>query len=239
VADLSLEARAFVRAGRLDGPTDADRGRVLDALRVRLGGDLLLGGAVVSPALAATARPAVSSMTKALAALGVVVLGAIGGFLALRSTPEPTEFFSKLPSNPVVAPDRFGAIESEMSGASATRALALTSPSSAIRPEDRQPPPRLAPDGLSKELAILSRAEAELNRGHTESALRSLDKHEREFPKGIMTQERTTARIQALCALGRTAEANAELAQLARLSPQSPHEARARQACRDRAGQTR
>jgi hypothetical protein len=97
----------------------------------------------------------------------------------------------------------------------------------------RPVPPRRAHDGLSDEIAILSRAETELHSGRPESALKALDEHERRFPNGVLAEERTAARVQALCALGRTAEADAELARLARISPHSAHEERARQACRE------
>jgi hypothetical protein len=86
-------------------------------------------------------------------------------------------------------------------------------------------------DSLAQEVAILSRAGAELHGGRAQAALTVLEEHQRKFPGGVLTQERTAARVQALCALGRTKEAQAELARLARVSPNSPHEARARKAC--------
>jgi hypothetical protein len=95
--------------------------------------------------------------------------------------------------------------------------------------------PRHTHDGLSDEVAILSRAETDLHSGRPENALRALDEHERRFPNGVLTEERTAARIQALCAIGRAAEADAQLARLARISPHSAHEERARQACRETA----
>jgi hypothetical protein len=80
-------------------------------------------------------------------------------------------------------------------------------------------------------VAILSRAETDLHAGRFASAIRALDEHQRVFPIGALTQERVAARARALCGLGRTAEAATELARLARLSPNSPHESRARKAC--------
>jgi hypothetical protein len=86
-------------------------------------------------------------------------------------------------------------------------------------------------DGLSEEVAIMSRAESDLHGGRPESALKALGEHERKFGNGVLAEERTAARIQALCALGRTAEADAQLARLIRTAPNSPHTERARQAC--------
>jgi hypothetical protein len=93
----------------------------------------------------------------------------------------------------------------------------------AATPSSRRPADRLA-----EEVAILSRAETELHAGRYAGALRVLEEHQRKFPRGTLSQERTAARIRALCGLGRTSEANAALA---RLSPGSLHEGPAREAC--------
>jgi hypothetical protein len=87
---------------------------------------------------------------------------------------------------------------------------------------------------LAQEVAILSRAGTELHAGRPAAALEVLDEHQRKFPRGVLTQERGAARIQALCALGRMKEARAGLARLARAFPGSPHVARARKACGSR-----
>ncbi|HEX6277078.1 MAG TPA: hypothetical protein VFZ53_28750, partial [Polyangiaceae bacterium] len=79
--------------------------------------------------------------------------------------------------------------------------------------------------------AILSRAGTELHAGHPSEALKELEEHRRAFPRGALVQERSAAKIQALCALDRKSEARAELVQLAKLAPSSPLEARARRTC--------
>jgi len=101
----------------------------------------------------------------------------------------------------------------------------------ASRPVDSQKSAR-ARDGLAEEVALLSRAETELHAGRPAKALVALAEHQRKFPRGALAEERTAARIQALCALGRNDEANAQLRQLLHISPNSPQEGRARQACR-------
>ena len=97
--------------------------------------------------------------------------------------------------------------------------------------EERAPVAPRPADSLAEEVAILSQASAALHGGRPAAALKALDEHRRKFPRGALVQERTSARIQALCALGRMKEAQAELARLARTSPNSPHVARARKAC--------
>jgi len=86
--------------------------------------------------------------------------------------------------------------------------------------------------GLAEEVALLSRAETALHGGRFVKALGALDEYERKFPRGALAEERTAARIQALCALGRTEEANAQLRKLLHISPNSALEERSRQACR-------
>jgi hypothetical protein len=91
-----------------------------------------------------------------------------------------------------------------------------------------------APQGeetLKEEVAILSRAGAALRNGNPALALKALDEHRRRFPSGVLVQERSAARVQALCALGRVAEGRAELGRLEKRAPQSPLTARARKAC--------
>lgn len=88
--------------------------------------------------------------------------------------------------------------------------------------------PTRTADSLAKEVAILSRAQTALHGGRADESLRILTEHAREFPRGILTEERRTTQIQALCALGRTNEANALLG---RLSKQSVNGEAARQAC--------
>jgi hypothetical protein len=75
-------------------------------------------------------------------------------------------------------------------------------------------------------VAILSQAERALRAAKYQEALRLLDEHRRKFPNGALAQERSAARAQALCGLGRVSDAQAELARLAKVSPKSPHGAR-------------
>jgi hypothetical protein len=58
--------------------------------------------------------------------------------------------------------------------------------------------------------------------------LKVLDEYQRKFPNGLLALERSAARAQALCALGRHSDAQVELS---RLPSQSPAVARAKQVC--------
>jgi hypothetical protein len=86
-------------------------------------------------------------------------------------------------------------------------------------------------DHLGQEVAILSQASSDLHTGRPADALKALEEHQRRYPGGALAEERTAARIRALCALGRVDEARSELTRLSQSTPESPHLARARKAC--------
>lgn len=68
---------------------------------------------------------------------------------------------------------------------------------------------------LGRESELLSRALAKLRRDHDpRTALQLLDEHERSFPSGVLRLEADVARVDALLALGRDAEALALLQRL-------------------------
>jgi hypothetical protein len=241
MSDLSSVGKALVEAGRqADRPSDADRERVLAALRARLGDAVVLG-----TALEHSPPPAGPSASRwSFAKWGWVAPAAlVGGALLFvprlwhsgeGAAPAPRASASVSPSaligsSPVPATAETVSIVAEpLPGPSVPGAGTVAS-----RPPEGQKATARSRDGLADEVALLSRAETELHAGRPANALLALGEHQRRFPRGTLAEERTAARIQALCALGRTDEANAQLRQLLHISPNSAHEARARQACRD------
>jgi hypothetical protein len=220
VSDLKPDAEKLVQATRAAlKPTDADRERVFAALLPQIGAGL---GADGMGAAAQASGPAKVTLLKISAAL--VGLGVAGGGLYLAFAPEPRPapavVSTAVKPAPVVAPPVDQAPEAVLPVAPPAEPAAKKSPG-----------PSRSADNLAQEVAILSRASAELRAGRPAAALKALDEHQREFPGGVLAQERTAARIQALCALGRKKEAESELARLTRTSPSSPHVARARKAC--------
>jgi len=227
VTKLGHEARELVVAGRgALQPSADDRARVLEALRARIGAPPVVPNAGAP----APAPRAVSLGWGKVAAVvaGVVVVGAVG----LRSLgPHAEGVAPRLTASPPVvvsaAPAAGPAEPATTAPESAPQSLDSVAASSAAPPAEASTPRRPS-DRLGEEVSILSRAEAELHARRFASALRLLDEHQRKFPRGKLTQERVAAKIQALCALGRTSEADAALALL---SPDSVHEGRARAAC--------
>ena len=217
---LTPKADELVKAGREAlRPSEADRARVFQALLPRLG-DGLGAGALNTPSTA----PAAASGIAVKVAAAIIVISVAGGglFLALRTESPPERPATPAPV-PSAAVPRAPIEKVPESGHS-------TVPRAEAGEERAHVAPRPA-DSLAEEVAILSQASAALHGGRPAAALKALDEHRRKFPRGALVQERTSARIQALCALGRMKEAQAELLRLARTSPNSPHVARARKAC--------
>ena len=213
MSTLSPKGRDLVRAGRRAfQPTDADRERLLGALRSQLG-DTALPPDVGSVAAVAAAGQSVWPIISAI----VVGIGIVGGALVLALHPgmgrdNPPEARVA----PVVAATQ-GIDPVAPPAPPATDPPAPTA-SSAHRPQDR----------LAAEVAILSRATRDLRAGRPADAIKALDEYRRKFPKGLLSEEQRAARAQALCALGRFDEANEKLALLA---PQSTLAVQAKQFC--------
>ena len=219
MARLTPPAEELVRAGRAAfQPSDADRERVFQALLPHTGGAEGAGTEGLAPAEAA----AKASLAKISAV--VVALGVAGGGLYLATRPEssPTKVPVSMPAKPAAH------IEPASNDDAPVSVPTTPEPPSV---EKRAPAAVRSADSLAQEVAILSRAGAELHAGRPAAALTALDEHQRKFPSGVLGQERSAARVQALCALGRTKEARSAFERLARTSPSSPHVVRARKAC--------
>jgi TolA-binding protein len=227
-------------------PSEADRERVFEALRSRLGDAAILGGPASAPLVSKATRSLWTSISAATVGLGVC-----GGilFFALRpathaaaqlgpaasasapvarNAPAPTELnAASAPSAPVEPPSTSleATTAPESSAGEPSHALAFK------RVEPTAGSAHGSSGGLAQEVAILSRATSALHAGRPLDALKALDEHQRRFPSGALVEERRAARAQALCELGRRNEAEVELGRLAQSAPQSPQAARARQLC--------
>jgi hypothetical protein len=223
-SELSPRALELAQAGRaLSRPTAADRRRIEKALRARLGA-AVLPVEVMGFSLAARLRwPLVAS-----ALVGILLCRAL--LLASQhqveaTTPALAPPVSVVATGPaVVAP----APTVQSPTASVRPLIVSTEPAQRGVPAVKASVVPVAEDALAQEVELLSLATGDLHAGRASDALKLLDEHQRKFPNGILKEERRAARAQALCALGRQGEAQAELA---RLPEQSPSAARARQVC--------
>jgi len=243
MSKLSPELQKLVSAGRhVDSPTDADSARVLCALRARLGEAAIGGADWAGP-------PSSKLLFGKASAIGFVGLALLGAswFVMTREPSSPLGDSNAVPrvsESPAISldtsPDTLRLIATvsssgEQSGIAVGEGQPSESQPSESQSSESQPRAEVRAgvavrtrDTLSEEVALLSRAEKALNAGKPAAALQVLNEHERRFGRGLLTEERTAARAQALCALGRGADAEAQLAQL---SSKSLHGARTVQAC--------
>lgn len=226
MSELSPEARGLIDEGHSAlRPSLGDRARVRSALAARLGGAALLlphqAGAAVPKSLLAwsQAHTVLAGVSAGLLAIGATYFAAQSSVEPAASAPVKPPSMAPLTTRPPAVPLKTETrIEPEPTSAE---------PEPAVSPVRRQAPV----DPLVEEVAILSRATSALRAGKPAEGLRLLNEHQRKFPNGRLAEERRSARIQALCALGNRTEAEAELARLAQSSPRSPHLARAQRAC--------
>jgi len=86
-------------------------------------------------------------------------------------------------------------------------------------------------ESLAEETRLLQAAQRELARKNASAALALLDEHAARFPRGVLAQERSAARVLALCDLGRSGDARRAAEAFVRSSPQSPLIPRLRASC--------
>jgi hypothetical protein len=234
MTDLSPQLTQLVQAGKAASrPTEGDSARILAGLRTRLGDAALLSAEATQAVATNSATGVLNGKLLMLAVVGTAILGGFLFYASLnhRATPVHAPAGAALAATTSAASERsaiVAPVDSVAMAPAPSPPADSASVSKADRTDVRTTASKRARDSLPEEVAILSRAETDLRSGKPDSALKLLNEHERKFPNGILTEERIAARAQALCALGRNVEADA---QLARLSPKSLHGAQVSQAC--------
>ena len=237
---LSPDAKDLVGVGReATRPTAADEARVLEALQIRL---------AAAPAPPPTSLPptrpppplggrwkwwAAAGVGAALSAAAYIQLSGSSSDSTVPAAPSAQVQEAPVPS----APPRETPPEESRRQDPGTDSPAATSAASTPPAAQRVAAPKTAPGAsipvqpeshLAEEVALLSKATSALHSGRAQEALATLAEHQRRFPRGALGLQRRAARAQALCQLGRKAEARTELAGLPKASPLA---ARTRQAC--------
>jgi hypothetical protein len=230
MSELERDARALMRAGRSAfRPDTADRDRVYGALTAALAESGSPPGG--RPGTGRAAGP--SHLTAWIAGgLATVTVGAGLAVLAHLHAHKPSAArpaSETTLSAPIASPPAAPAPSSE-ERSPAVEGQPVVAGAGVARPSTRSSA-RAPSDSLSEEVRLLSRAEEQLNGGLAEDALKTLAEHERRFSAGALAEERMAAQVQALCALGRTAEAKSDLTRLMHAYPRSAHLDRARRVC--------
>jgi len=234
MSGLSPELREFVQVSRgALRPTEADSARILEALRAQLGDAAVAGVQTAQVAVTSASTGFLFGKGSLLSLVGLAMLGGIWFFAAhdrraaLRETNAATSVATTPSASIALAPSLISSstLPSPAPAASEVAAVAnLGSDGDKLRPAASHH----VHDRLAEEVAIIARAETALRSARPALALEVLNEHERKFGNGLLAEERIAARAQALCALGRTAEADAQLTQL---SPNSLHGQPSQKAC--------
>lgn len=258
MSDLGPEARSILDGGRDgDDPTPADRARIRGSVMraIAAGGAATTAAAMTEAAVAAKAAQGIALGWKILA--GLLITGAVGGgaALALRHEAPAAPARATSVSPPAQAasasapPEEPTPPSAPLAPASTTPTVASARPASPpperrVEPSKEPAPPALeepsspsaavAPptppaDTLTDETRRLREAHGALTGGDPARALSLLDE---QAAAGVqLREERTAARILALCQLGRVDEARVAGARFLAESPRSPLADRVRASC--------
>jgi hypothetical protein len=215
-------------------PTQQDRIRVKAKLAARIG-----AGAAVGAASGKVLGSGGAWVIKVV--LPLLLVAGVGGYAYLhRGGTEGRTSVAEPPATvtPIAIPEP---AQSSESPAPAEAASASASPapdeSASAAPPPPLPPPaparssHPAASDLEAEMAMLATAQAAIQRGDYATALAKLDEHQRTFPNGVLGEERTAARVVALCGAGRQAEARSLGAAFLARHPSSPLAPRVRSSC--------
>jgi hypothetical protein len=255
-------------AGDADGPTATERSRLRGAVLARVGATVVVasaGSAAVSTtASAAGATAAASGSLVALVAKVVGVAAVVsgigtGGYLLVSSDPPASApaaaIATSSPPNAHVAQETTPASQAEAprltpppvatpmppvpaSTTTATGHVPVVEAAAvpAPRPPQKNPAP---PESFEEETRDLRDALAALRDGHPESALASIDAQDARYGAGGLGEERGAARIECLCAMGRTDDARAAASSFLRQHPRSLQAARVGASCGGNPGSSR
>ena len=161
-----------------------------------------LEAAVGMPTTAAPAKavgPASAGMLKLLGALAV---GAVLGGGAVATLRAPTVVYV---DRPVPAASSAEPAPAVVGMPTVIRAPAPADPA----PSVAAPTPVPSSSNLAAERAVLDEARTALGRGNGQHALEATARHQREFPRGQLAEEREAIAVQALTNLQRCDEATA------------------------------
>jgi hypothetical protein len=239
MSGLGPEASALLEAARNgDEPTQVDAGRVRAAIATRLAAGLGAGAAGLGAAAAARswAMPLVRSGAMLPVAMALVVaIDLSPRFAAQHGAGPATDASQNVAPAPVAAPAESASRPSVAASppAPATSSLeALTTPAQpgarehsapvAVSTSASSPRSVSATRDVAAEVRLLVEAHRAIDNGDATRALVLLAEHARRYPKGALGEERDAARVRALCALGRSAEAREATERFLRTSPQSP-----------------
>lgn len=182
-----------------------------------------------SPVLAATGWTAALSSAWVAAGLGAAVATA-GLVVAGQVLPEESQTqraragFEPDAARPEQTEDVSAPVVPESSRRAVRDAGLMHRPLARPAPSAPSARAKVSPDrkSLATENELLREAATAVRRGGMQEALRLTDAHAEQFSASVLTDLRSAIRIEALCGLGKLAQARGEAALLRRRHPDSP-----------------
>ncbi len=227
-------ARALLRAGLADAPSEGARARTVAALGLGVATT-----AVTGTSAAATGKASAGGVLALLAKAGTggAVVGAV--VLVASSSPPPGPPAGVERAVPVPAlqptPQSVSTPSLATPSASASSFSRGPFPEATVRASPNVAPPRPAPsvqrsrgNELEAEVALVDSARRALLRGAPGEALGLLNQHQREHPRGVMHPEAFLLRLDAMVRAGRPAAARAAARRYLEQNPSGVHAERVR-----------
>lgn len=216
-------------ARRAHDPEAADRARVASKLAARIAAESAAG---------ASGSTTVSAGVAVKLGVPLLVVALAAGFLLRRDgagahgpaiEPAAPAHAAVEPAEPA-EPSAASPPEVPAETANATPPETVAQPAPAVASVHARPQPAAATN-LAGEMALLASAQAAIQSGDYPTALAKLDEHQRTYPAGVLGEERTAARVVALCGAGRVAEARLLATAFLARHPSSPLAPRVRSSC--------
>ena len=217
--------RELLGSVRHVGPPDGAKDIAWKGIAAQIAVAAAVGAATGTSAAAGAAKAsagtlaswAASAKVAAVVAVSGLALG--GGYAAVQmaQSPPAADVAPRSVVTPPVAPVAPKVVAQE---APAPEPAPVTEDAPSRKPEvPRQ-------DLLKAESALLTEARAQLRSGDAAGAQASLDRLQKEFPKGMLSQEREVLAIEVLSARGNTEGAKRRAQAFVKAHPKSPHSAK-------------
>jgi hypothetical protein len=225
---LDPDLQSLVAAERSEvEPTFAERERVAKSLARRVG--VGFGTALGLMSTKAVGAAAASSSVALTLKVSLALL--LAGTAVIVGVPRLTQ--REPPSAPAFRPVAHAPSHAD---AQPETVPAPPPPEPPAKPDDTPGPAKgaavaHAPPPLAEEARLLKLAQQALRAGQPQAALTALAEHQRRFPRGQLALERNAARVTALCALGRTPQAQSEARAFLQQHPQSGLSQQVRASC--------
>ena len=245
--DQELMNRAVEGFRRRRSPSQAIQDRMLLKIEAALGAPPDGGGAgggSTGPSSGTTPMAPVTIGWIAKVAVAILCLTSVGllaVWLAARvfgsksqqsmRPPDPIEVStSPLPTKPLEVPESTSPVGASLMAEPDREPTSEDRPKSASVPRQRQESADASRDTFAEEIALIDTAR---QASTPEVALASLDRHAREFPDGVLKDDREALRAIVQCELGRVDQARQTTLALIERRPSSPVLQRIRKRCPD------